>query len=372
MLRENLVGMIVKFDSMTNELPTEWLLVEFVGEGAESVVYAIAPPDDSSKRSQVLKFPKGMPMFEMETPHYSLRLHEDLYPDHPLRMSAGRRLEMLTTEMLVKIDYGHLIFRIGLYRELLEKTLVVLQSTCSEAFEQNAPLGPILDGSPTRGLLDDNFVEYLDGLLGDDLIMEQYRPVFEQLREDIESAIIRWQSECNYSPLSRNPFVNLLGLYAEGFINLAELQHVSSSPGFVSRLHSKHADGLFDLITTLYFHLKGQLEGEGEQTRQREARGVDVPLIGCDLLQQADNGRLAGIAQLWKTYFLLLGEWEFREVESLLGSALENLQEPDNMGNRHDTLMLLSDLYMEINPTLSARYQSESAEIRRHLGIVDE
>ena len=229
MLRENLVGTIINFIMEGEALPEELLLVEFMGEGAEGVVYAIARPDDPSKSDRVLKFRKNTPMFEMETLHYSLRLCEDLYPDHPLRMSAEQRLEMLKTEMLAKVDHGHLIFRIALYQGLFEETLAVLLSTCSETFAQKQPLGPLLDRSPARNWLDDNFLEYLSGLLDDDRIVEQHRPLFEQLRDDIQSAIVRWQSEVGYSPLSRNPFVNLLGLYAEGFISLDELLFISDS-----------------------------------------------------------------------------------------------------------------------------------------------
>jgi len=109
--------MEIEFNAEGEEAPQRWLLVQFMGEGADKVAYAIAPPDDPSNSDRVMRFWKhNNPVFEMETPHHGLRLREDLYPDHPLRMSPERRLEMLEREMLAKIDYGHLIFRVELYR----------------------------------------------------------------------------------------------------------------------------------------------------------------------------------------------------------------------------------------------------------------
>jgi len=257
------------------------------------------------------------------------------------------------------------------YRELLDKTLVVLQLTCSEAFERKEQLGPILDDSPARGLLDDNIVEYIDGLLNDDLIVEEYRPLFEQLRDDIESAIVRWQSEGNYSPLSRNPYVNLLGLYAEDYINLDELSYISHSREFDNRVQPGHAEGLFDLITTLYAHLKGQLEDKGDPTILSGRPGTEIGRVGCDLLKEADSGRLGGLGLLWKAYFFLLEEKSFEEVEPLVRLALEGLTEPSTLGDRHDALVLLAGFYKDVDRVTAATYQLEAQEIEHHLGVAD-
>ena len=289
--------------------PETWLLARFEGEGAHKVVYAIAPPDDPGNITRVMRFWKPNPVFEMETPHYSLRLREDLYPDHPLRMSADRRLEMLTLEMAARIDDRHLFSKGQLYRDLAEKTLLVLQLSCWEAFNRDEQLEVILDSSPARGFLDDDFGEYLDELLSDGLIVHEYRPYFHKLRADIDDAIARWRSEGGYSPLAMNPYVNLLGLYAEDFIDTAELTHISQSAEFGHLVRPDHAEGLFDLITTFHAHLRGELGRKGDSAAPAGRPVAHVAAVGCDLLRQAADGRLAGLALLWAPR---CSEWAMR------------------------------------------------------------
>jgi hypothetical protein len=162
MLRENLVGVIVELGS-EGEAPHPVVLVEFMGEGAESVVYAFAELDDPATSTRVLKFPKRNPMLEMETLHHRLRIHAEAYPDHPLLMSARARLDMLTAEMLVRVDNAHLLFSVGLYLRLLNATVEVLVRACTEPYARSEPLAPVLDGHPVREWFDDNLVHHISG-----------------------------------------------------------------------------------------------------------------------------------------------------------------------------------------------------------------
>lgn len=309
MLRENLVGVLIV------ETDNPILLVDFLGEGAEGVVYEFAPLSDLAKRDQAIKLPKQLVLFEMETLHHGLRVHEELYPDHPLRMSAQKRLEMLTNEMLAKIDYGHFIFRVALYRQILDDTFVVLEKLCSDTFRRGESLAPVLDASPVLEWLDDNLVRRLEELLDDDLIFEQHRPLFEAVLTGVESGIARWQEAGSYFPLSRNPFFNLIGLHAEDFINHDELVHISRSPNFVARIVPRHVAGLFDLIATLYFHLKGRLERGQRVMVENRRSGVDIAVAACGLLEHVGTEWFVGLARLWKARLLLLEEAPFDVVE---------------------------------------------------------
>jgi hypothetical protein len=368
-LRENLVGVIIEFVGDNDQAAESLLLVEFKGEGAESVVYTFAKLEDLSKADWVIKFPKNAPWLEMETLHHSLRVHEELYPDHPLRMSAAARLEMLTDEMLARIDYGHLVFRIELYRDLLGRSVDVLARSCAEAFERGEPLGPILDNSPADNWVDDNLLQYLEDLLDEDMVIEERRSLIEALVDEIPSTIQRRQAAGKYFPLSRNPLVNLVGLHAEGFISEDELRSISRSPGFVGRLLPQHPEGLFDLIATLYFYLRSQLESDVAAVAESAKSSVSHAISACDLLADVAHAQVLGRARLWKAYLLLLVDTPYEVIEPLATSALDLLDGPDCLADRHDALMLLAGLCADLDPARSTEYDLEAQQIRRELGV---
>jgi hypothetical protein len=81
-------------------------LTEFLGEGATAVVYAYGAAESGAPSGNVVKIYKPRPWLEMETLHHSFRVHERLFPEHPLRMSPEDRLRRLTAEMMARIDSG--------------------------------------------------------------------------------------------------------------------------------------------------------------------------------------------------------------------------------------------------------------------------
>jgi hypothetical protein len=358
MRRENLVGVLVDigFDDHGSET---YILAEFLGEGAESVVYGIAPLSDPSKRDRVLKFPKGVPMLEMETLHHSLRIHAELFPDHPLLMSPEARLAMLTDEMLAKVDYGHLVFRVALYREILRRCVEVFARECRAPFDAGQPLRPVLDGSPNREWVDDNLAQLIEELLEDDRIVEEHRDLLEALVDEIRAGIPRWQADGSYFPLSRNPLVNLLGLYAEDFISEAELHHIRRTPAFGSRVVPAHLGGLFNLVATLYFVLTGP------DGRADEDSGVRVALVACDVLADVGSRHLVGLAHLWKAKLLLSRGGD--GAEPSLRSALALLDGPEAAPDRHDALWLLADLIQDSDPAGARAAVREAEAIRARL-----
>src|SRR6185437_14082188 len=256
MRRQLLVGTFSTAMEFTgSEFSGPWLFTKFFGEDAEGIVFEVTPLDGAAADAQALKLVKGLPMFEMQTLHHSLRVHEELYPDHPLRMSAQARLELLTREMLTMIDNNHLMLRVRFYQELLTEIITALVRMAAERKERREPVAPLLEESPFCYWADDNLIQQLEDDLDEELIVEEYRPLIEELLPDIESAFARRQEDESYVPLSRNPFFNLLGLYLENFISEFELQHIGDSDEFGERLKLEHVLSIHRLAKLLYFRI---------------------------------------------------------------------------------------------------------------------
>jgi hypothetical protein len=368
MLRENLVGVIVELGS-EGEAPHPVVLVEFMGEGAESVVYAFAELDDPATSTRVLKFPKRNPMLEMETLHHRLRIHAEAYPDHPLLMSARARLDMLTAEMLVRVDNAHLLFSVGLYLRLLNATVEVLVRACTEPYARSEPLAPVLDGHPVREWFDDNLVHHIGELLDEDSIVEEHRPLLERVRDEIESGIPRWRAAGTYFPLSRNPLVNLIGLYAEDFISNDEMHHISGTNDFAARLAPEHVNGLFDLIASLYFHFKGRLTGGTARAAATARRDLHVGPAACDLLAALGSRYLTGLSRLWKARHLLLADDPDRaEIQRIARSALELFDTAEAGRDRQATFLFLAELTWDTDREAAQSYLLEADRINRAYG----
>jgi hypothetical protein len=368
MRREYLVGVIsttMRLEGADYSGP--WLFTKFLGEGAEGIVYEVAPLGGPAREPTALKLVKGLPMFEMQTLHHSLRVHEERYPDHPLRMSAEARLELLTREMLTMIDNPHLMLRVRFYRDLLSYIFLGLVRAADHKADQGEPIAPLLEDPAFREWTDDNLVQDLEDDLDDERIVEEYRPLIEELVADIEAAVARWQADGSFAPFSRNPIFNLLGLYLEDFINEPELRHITDSDDFGERLSLEHVLGILRLVRTLYL----RLTGGGADKSRRQLTGDDrktmrFAVVACHLLAQITGGRLLGMVRLWESRLLLLDEGtHFDVVEPVLQSALGDLQEESAAAQRSDTLLLLADLYQDRDPERAAEYRNQLQQIRR-------
>jgi hypothetical protein len=382
-LRENLVGVVMRTPVMEGDSrfsEEEILITDFAGEGADSVVYAIAPLSTPEKDDRVIKFLKPVAFLEMETLHHSFRVDELRYPHHPLRMGAAERLTRLTDEMLRRIDDQRLLFRIGPYRELLDKSIAVLALTSLETFRAGGPLAASLDVSPVRPWIHENLAYRIGDLLDEDRIIDDAVPFYERVLAEIPLCIERWTAEGTYAPLPANPLVNLVGLYHEDFVNHEELRHLSRTPEFSDRIGSSATAGLFDLIATLYFHLKGQTPSDrsGESPESRWAQGkwrqsVGTLALACDTLEDVANRgesrseHFVGLARAWKGYARMLEGARIESVVPLLRSALEAFDDPACARDRHDALLRLGEVLQHADPVEASRCVEEAARIREAL-----
>lgn len=353
--REYLVGTITQGLENTPGFEGEILLVEFMGEGANFVVYAIAPLEAPSQRKVVLKYMKNLKMFpflEMETLHYKFRVHEALYPKHPLRMTEQERLHRLTAEMLEKIDSSRLTFRISLYYTYLASTLAGLM----EEYEEEFYLGTLDDDFlkilnhpsliATKGFIDENLLYYIGELIDEDRIAEEHHSFLEHLAIAIQETIESWQFSNEYSPFSKNPVYNLLGLYLEDFINTRELFHVSQDASFIARIKPRQLDEFSSFIANLYYNSEDFINDTRFQT------WFAATMKACELLEHVANQpmcynrHLSGVAKFWKARTLSLGKETNEKVRCAYESALLDLTEPESLVYRHDALLDLAHFYV--------------------------
>src|SRR5207245_1560955 len=85
---------------------------------------------------------------EMRTLHHSFAVDTERYPEHPLAMAEQDRLAALTEEMITRIDDPRLMFRVGLYREIVEGVITVL----AKAFAEPGAAPTLDDSQPRRRL----------------------------------------------------------------------------------------------------------------------------------------------------------------------------------------------------------------------------
>lgn len=370
MLRENFVGTIFEMD-MTGmpgwaEGKRPVLITAFLGEGAEAVVFGIAPLHDPTQAQRAVKIFKPAPFLEMQTLHHGFTVHTDLYPDHPLAMSADDRLAMLTTEMMAKVDDGHLVFSIEFYREIIDTTVTVL----ARAFAEAAAEPVSLDDSPVREWIDDNVVYRISELLDEDAVIPEFFAHLGQARDEAEQAIARWQAAGTYAPLPGNPLVTLTGLLFEGFISHDEYRLLSRSSQFAARAAPQHVEGFFQAIATFYFRLSSHdKSGQSAKTLAR----VPAAVSACDLL--LDFGALvpdraewyAALACNWKARFLMLAKEPLDVVEPLLRSALDSWRRQGELAQLHDVLKDFAAAHWPADPETTVRYLNAAERVRHVL-----
>ncbi|OXM50419.1 hypothetical protein [Amycolatopsis alba] len=368
MLRDNLVGTVLKLD-MTGacnwpdgEQPV--LLTKFVGEGAESVVYSIAPLSEPTQDDVVLKLPKTAPYFEMDTLHHSFAVHTELYPEHPLAMSPPDRLEMLKSEMLAKVADPHLVFRIDSYREIIDASISILTMAFAD--------GPVpLDDSPVREWIDDNLVHRATELLDEDLIVEQHRENLECALAEAEAAIVRWRASESYVPVSANPLVMLAGLLFEGFISEQEMSWLARTQELGDRLVPEHLPGVVAAVATMYHRRAG--EKVSDRVRRPKRHAPDL-VAACDLFAAAgthfpDHANWCeAMADGWRGRTLLLTGHPLAEVTASLENARAIWLRLGELAEYHDTLRDLAEAHLRNDPDSAAEYLAELRAVRQALG----
>lgn len=364
MRRENFVGTTFDIDTTSLE---GWpdgirpvLIKEVVGEDDAAVRFGVVPVDEPDAEQQVVRMFKPSTALETRTLHHSFTVHTELYPDHPLAMSDQDRLAALTEEMLARVDDPRLMFRVGLYREVVEAIIAVL----AQAFSDPAATVS-LDDSPVRDWLDDSVSYHLAKSLADDQIRPDLRPSLERALDGLRDAIAHWQAIRRYAPLSRNPLFMLTGLLFEGFIEITEYQHISHAADFVSRVKIAHVPPFFDAITTLFQRIAN--DPLAVRTPSRLAAGANACALLNDvsviLPNEAD--RYAALARVWQARYLMLAEEPVDVVAPLLKTALELFQKLGDLAQTHDTFQLLAIAYQTGNEDAAIHFRNAAGRIRR-------
>jgi hypothetical protein len=366
MRRENFVGTM--FDIDTTSLDG-WpdgvqsvLIRQVAAEDDAAVRFGVVPLADPDAEPRVVRLFKPTPALEMRTLHHGFAVHTEAYPDHPLAMSDPDRLTALTDEMLARVDDPRLMFRVGFYREIVESIISVLANTFAD------PAASVsLDDSPVRDWLDDSVSYHLAKVLADDQIRADLRGSLERALDELRDAIAHWQAIRRYAPLSRNPLFMLTGLLFEDFVDIAEYQHISHAPEFVSRVRTAHVAPFFDAITTLFQRIADAPLDIRTAPRLTAGANACALLYDVSVILPKDANRYAALARVWQARYLMLAEEPVDVVAPLLKSALETWQELGDLAQTHDTFQLLAIAYRDTNEDAAAHYRNAAQRIRRLL-----
>jgi hypothetical protein len=378
MRREYLVGTVTEMDVVQfkdgKRETARYLLTKLLGEGAEVAAFAVRRID-IPQDNLVLKFPKSAPCLEMQTLNYEFQVHEELYPDHPLRMSPDARLDLLRTEILSYAILDHFIFRFEIYRDLIAKTVMLIRRDLKQSFDADEPLEDKLDRASIRPFIDRNMALHLEGLIDEGRIEEEDRPFFDGVLAAIHRNIGKWESSGCHMPVSRNLLANLVGLHSEKFINDVELLAIVDSAECAAMITPAHVDGLFRLGTILHSYAQGEYEfykevrerqgdeADSEIQWSRKAhetevvavawqKARDAALIAFRLLEEVATKQTGlqyyvGVARLWRARTTMIDDKELVEAGLIAMSAMEERLSIEDL---HDALLVLSRSMRDINP----------------------
>lgn len=380
--RDKFVGVIVSF-TLEGKQPVDHILVEFVGEGNESIVFGIAPLDDPQSRKWVMKFLKPEPMFEMTVPHYSIRIAEKLYPNHPFLMPPEERMRRLTDEMLGRIESEGSLFGLSAFQDMLFSTIVMFANQFFERFQAGSLPASWMNEIDKAFLpmLDENLVVKIESMLDDEAFIEEAQPFYEQITEEIQDWIAAAKKEAVFSPFSRNRLFKLLGLHLEDFINWEELLAITDSEQFRPALAGVEVTRFSQIVSTLYFRtlshkdkLKKTPKGELDQAHAEYDDLYEGSIAAARYLDavsvkyHAQLPHLTAFAKNWHARTLLL-EGKSAEAQALYEEVLKLPITDESILERHDAFLDLSELLARSNRKRSKEYAREAAQIRQRLGI---
>lgn len=361
MPREYLVGTICGTG------PDSIVLIEFLGEGADAVVYATGHVADLSPTGYVVKFLKPQPFLDMETLHYSLSIH-DGYPNHPLRMTREKRLQQLTNEMIDRMKRERTVFSTDIYRDILETTLTVL----AHELPTDGPLDEqCLDSvQGIRGVVDEALLHHIRERLEDEQIVDEFVPFFEQLAAIIPHTIARWKAADRYRPIWDNAFVKLFGTHLQDFINTSELQHIALTPVFIALAAGSRLDEFFDLGAKIHFRASAPTTSnktDADETRMDDAVALWHFLEFMARQPQWRSDHYIGLARLWRGRALAVTSGNSAERRALIESALDVLTDSESLVDRHDALLDLLEYEAELAPERITKIIAEIRSIRAQL-----
>jgi hypothetical protein len=388
--RENLVGTIQRFQVVghaKDDTASEWqetLLVEFLGEGVRGVVFGTGSPADGSRSGLCVKFYKPQPWLEMEMLHHSFRVHERLFPDHPLRMSPEERLRRMTAEMIVRIDSGRLIYRVRTYKKLFETTLIVLATQFHDKFKEGTLTATVLwEDATTRLFIDDNLLDQVQDLLDEDRTGDEYRDFFGVIAGLLPAAIGQMKQRGVYRPIATNPIASLGGLYLEDFINYEETMHIASSASFKERLQASHLWDSLQFAAIFYARASAMADAateEGDKVNVRNRARFEQIRVAmalykltrhCSLGLGDDGPRLAAISDALEARILILQNGASSEALEKLAGTLDELERTNAIPEKCGVLVDLAQLYGDSDANRASHYRAEAERIKEKLQCAD-
>jgi len=387
--RERFVGVIMSFD-MDGSGEQDYVLTSFAGEGNFAIVFGIAPLSRPNEQKWVIKIAKPDVRFEMTVLHHSLRIADRLFPEHPLLMPADERMRRLSDEMLGRIESDGSLSRVAAYRDMLEGTINLLGRTFGDRFRKGVlPEHFLRELRALTPMLDDLLVMEIESLLENEAFVDDFVPFFEHCVEALRDAILTARASGEFHPLSTNRLFRLLGLHSEGFINWTELVKITESDRFRPSLTPDEIERLTDAVTILHFRAASKLkavrtqkecfedseEGDGlkDSRSLREEFGEVVAAasaaaryLGYVAQWHPRPSHWIGIGKFWLGQTMLL-EDKRAEAVLLCEEALESLAGPESVRDRHDVLMVLSELLSNRARERAEAYRQEANSIRNSL-----
>ncbi|HBB95105.1 MAG TPA: hypothetical protein DC054_06915 [Blastocatellia bacterium] len=379
--RDKFVGIIISF-ALEGQEQVDHVLTRFVGEGNDSIVYAVAPLSDPTNDGWVIKFQKPDVKFEMTVLHYSFRIAEQLYPHHPLLIDPEERMLRLTDEMLGRIESAGSLFRLSAFRDMLMSTIQLLALQFAEPFRAGTLPSDWLNevNVGILPMIDDSLVLEIQSLLDDEAFEDEMVAFFERILPDIESMVAAAKQRGYFRPLAQNRLLKLLGLHLEDFINWSELIEITDSARFRSTLTADDVSNFGSAVSILHFRSSGkkdtlQSSDKDNQSHARAdylatkaaAKAAAQYMDEIATKYYSDLPHLSAFAKNWQARTLLL-EDDQSKAKKLYEEVLL-LPITDQMRReRHDTLIDLSSLVADADPQAAERYETEALRIRQSLG----
>lgn len=378
--REKFVGIIIEI-ALEGEEPVEHILSKFVGEGNSAIVFGVAPLSDPEGGKWVVKFFKPDVRFEMTVLHYSFRIAEKLFPNHPLLMAPAERMSRLTEEMLGRIESDGSLFRLLAFRDMLRATIELLGRQFAERFLAGTLPADWLSevGAGILSLFDDSLVLTIESALEDEAFTDEAQPFFEKILGDIREEVAAAKKKGSFHPLSRNRLFKLLGLHLENFINWDELLAITDSDSFRLALAPDEVADFANAGSILYYRASSKKkipEQSSEDDRSMAdaeykeilpaAKAAARYMDAVAVKYHPGLPHFSAFAKNWYARTLLLEGKRDEAValfQEVLGLPLTN----KSLLERHDALLDLSELLAASEPKRARQYASEALKLRQTL-----
>jgi len=365
--REDLVGTIIDFTD------TPKLITEYTGEGSNTVVYSIAPVDDPDKANTVIRLSKPWPVFEMDTLHYHFKVHEELFPDHPLRMTPEERMAKLANEMIGWCSESNAILRSSLHKEIVDACIQYISSkTVFDNTDWKSAASEMLRKGTVLHMLDDFFIYRTKELIDEDSVEPGFEDWVLHLIKHLENHISNLKVTGSYRPASRNMLWQIFCFYNSGYINESELSEIAKDTRIKDKVDETLLQQMIDLIQTLKSRAK--MAKESKDGPDRDATEARIAFNCCEYVLNVMKG-LTDQASLTRFYGLI--KYEMASLLSMVigykeqaiayaKEAVRDLRSPETLIEHHDSLILLGSLQPENSDDRAASVK-EILEIRKVL-----